>query len=586
MKNNILVMLVALAAMLVPSGALGQMKVVANSFKDINSNDAQTSGFSMGSMNMIAMSEEWPDDADGGDKVAELLIQFKNVPLSEYLNFKITDTQEVMPCNPSEMRVIEQEGQSWLKVFIPAHDNADIDVAHPDYGTTRIVNKNIKKHHVYIVTIENAKLVNIVVTSDPVGALVELDGKRMAGVTPMTIPNVTLGRHELALYPQSGVTVAKDVARHAIDVTDAKTTFEYNMRKTMHIEFQSEPDGAFIDVIKDGKKVQSGKSPLAANLPYGEYVVCANHGGVVVEEPVSVNSHTSAKKIIEVKNSKAVLINVFQHNQALSGAEINIDGHYAGMAGQTYKLYYGSHWVQASYYGVTKTKHIKVDDKSDGEIKIKLPGRQRSRHNPFDIDYNRREWGVAFNYINRTWRFKVDSQTRKYSTWGDEGKSDHGMQMGITYTPYFGYGQGLVTGLYWQMFFSEMSDFDDSPTWYDHALYVPLQYQFRLPLGEDFSLYVNGGVAMTLGLSNELNYGENEGSIQLGYGENSDYGTYMPNRVQWSVPVGAGLQWKALVLDFKYSFGLNDNADMYEASDDVKASCKMRTWSLGLHFVF
>ncbi len=572
---------------MLPACAFSQMKVVAGSFRDVNSSDTRTAGSNIGSMNMIAMSEEWPDDADGGDKVAELLIRFVNVPQVEYLNFRISDTQENMPCQPSQMKVIEQEGMALLKVFIPAHNNADIDISHPDYGTTRIVNQNIAKHHVYLVTVENEKLVNIVITSDPAGAIVELDGKRQQGVTPLTIKNVTLGRHELALFPQAGNSVANDVARHVIDVSDAKTTFEYNMRKTRQIVFESEPDGAYVDIVKDGKKIQSGRSPLVANLPYGEYVVCANHNGVVVEEPVSVNSHTAATKAIEVRGSKSVTINAYQHNKPVSGAEINIDGHYAGMSGQTYKLYYGSHNIQASYYGVYKSKRFTVNEKSDGSITIKLPGRQRSRHNPFDIDYNKREWGIAFNYINRSWRFKIDNQSQKYSTWGDEGKSDNGIQMGITYTPYFGYGQGLVTGIYWQMFFDDMSEFDDSPTWFDHALYIPLQYQFRLPLGEDFSLYVNAGIGCTIGLSNELSYGEENGSsIQLGYGENEEYGTYMPNRVQWSVPVGAGLQWKALVLDFKYAWGLNDNKDMYTVQDGYEASCKMRTWQLGLHFVF
>lgn len=578
--------ILSLIATLIATSISAQIKIDQQSFTDLASKNISVSSSDFGMTNMLAGSMDWPLDADGGENIALLYIRFKNVPLVEYDNFKIVDTEVPMPAT-DQKAVSEENGEYLLKVFIPAHNGADIDISHPSYGPARLTNKNIEPHHIYFLTVENSKLVSISVNSDPQGATIVFDGKNTGLQTPATINNVTLGRHQLQLLAGTNSRMANDLPTQIIDVTDTKLLYEYNLRKTKNVRITSRPDGAMLTVIKSGNVEAKGKSPLNVTLPYGEYVVHAELGTAFTETPITINANTGYDVEVSVNKSREITINAVQNNEPVNNAGVNINGDYMGLVGRAYKLDYGTYNVQINYQGYYTSKRLVVNEKTKPLQTYRLPNRQRYNHvwNPFDEDYNKREWGIVFNYINRAWVFKVDGARQKYNAWGDEGKSEHGFQLGIAYNPYFGYGQGLVTGLYWQMFMSFRNDLTDSPIWTDNALYIPLQYQFRLPLSEDFSIYINAGLGMTLGLANELDYGEdNGGSLDLGYGE-TDYG-YWPNRVQFSVPVGAGVQYKALVVDFKYSWGLNDNKDMYTADDDVKASCKMKTWSLGVHVMF
>lgn len=606
MKNFCITCWAVLVCLCVSLTAHGEMKIVPNSFKDANSADVSTGGTSMGSMNMLAMSEDWPQDADGGDNVAELLIQLKNVPMTEFMNFRVTDTQENMPCAPGDMKPVEQEGLRFLKVFIPAHSNADIDISHPEYGTVRISNKDIKKHHVYIVAVENERLVNVAITSDPAGAVVEFDGRRVDGVTPVSIPGVMVGPHEIALYAQQSFEIAENVPVHVIEVSDANTTFNYNMRRTAAVKVVSEPAGATLNIMKDGKTVQSGKSPLEAELPFGEYLVTGQLGQVRTHMTMSINQYSSRTQKIQVVDSKMVAFVAIKDNAGLTGARVNIDGVYVGQTGsmQPQKLDYGTHKVEVSYQGSYKKKKIKVDAKSAGLVRVDLSERtQFSYSRLFSSPYKRRDWGVSFSYVNRSWKMKVDGNSPTYyNAAGEEDAAESGIRLGVDYTPYFGNGHGLITGLYWQMFF--IPDVEMATTvvdgwnsysyiyfasWQEHDLYIPLQYQFRLPIRENFSVYANFGLGCAIGLSSKMksDSDESEGTSSVNTGFGTSEGYHMPDRVQRSLPLGFGVQWRCLALDFKYSWGLNNNKDMYVVNEEgVSASCKMRTWQLGVHFVF
>lgn len=587
MKKLILTLLAAAVC----TALTAQIKIDPNSFFDIESNNVGVSAHDLGVTNMTTRSIDWPIDADGGNDVALLIIRFVNVPLSEYIRFNIADTTVPMPAT-DQKAVFEENGIHSLKVFIPAHKGADINISHPEYGPARLTNKDIEPHHIYRVTVENNKLVNIHIDSNPKGASIYLDGKDMHKNTPADINNVTLGIHELSLIPVGSMArTANELHNKRIEVTDSKLSFYEDLLKTKQVTIVSKPDGARLRIIKTGEIIATGTSPMQVRLPYGEITIAAElPNGAYNEAAFTINNATTDKIEVSINKSREITINAVQNNQPVNGANVNIDGEYMGLVGRAYKLDYGTHNVQVTHQGYYTSKKLVVNEKTKELQTFKLPNRQRYAHtwNPFDEDYNKREWGLAFNYINRCWVFRVNDARRKYDMWDREGKTESGFQIGLAYTPYFGYGQGLVTGLYWQMFMRTMSDFNDEPMWTDNALYIPLQYQFRLPLSEDVSVYINAGIGMTIGLANELDYGDNNGgSYNLGYGT-SDDGLDWPSAFQLSLPVGAGFQWKALCIDFKYSWGLNDNSNMYTIGENFegKASYKMRTWSLGLHLMF
>ncbi len=583
MKTKIITLLLSIMAV---GQSMAQMKIDPYTFRDINAVDASVSDHDMGTYNLLSRSMEWPLDADGNENVALIITSNSNVPVSELGNFKVTVSNGFLAAKPA-IRELDN-GRTVLMVYVPSVKGQDVTYTHPSYGSARLVKQDFSRHHIYTLKVENSKLVNIVVDSDPEGAQITFDGKWI-GNTPMTIANVTLGTHEIALTPHN-TSIADFMPTRKIDVTEARLRFDYNLRKKTTVTFQADPKGASLIITKDGHVYAQGTGSVSATLPYGEYVIKGDFGTIHTDEPVSVNGSTPATYPIKVIGSKVLSFTATQNNYAVSGAQVNLDGAEVGSTPLSFRVPYGTHRVQMSYYGyITKEKKIKVSETSDAQISLKLPNRHHERHNIFDIDYKKRDWGLAFNYINRHYKFKVGGQSQKYNLWGDEGKNDHGMQIGLSYHPYFGYGQGIITGIYWQYFLGSVDMSGDKANWHDHAIYIPLQYQFRLPFSERFSVFANAGVACAIGVSNTLKFDGDEDSFNIGYGYNDEYETYMPQRVQFSVPIGIGIQIGAFSFEAKYSFGLTDNKEMYTVGDDVDpktVSYKTYTWQAGVNIVF
>ena len=104
---------------------------------------------------------------------------------------------------------------------------------------------------------------------------------------------------------------------------------------------------------------------------------------------------------------------------------------------------------------------------------------------------------------------------------------------------------------------------------------------------ENMSIFLNGGVGMSIGVSNSIKFDGHDETYSVGYGYNDEYDTYQPARFSCSALMGGGFQYKAIQIEAKYSLGLTDNPDMYinDGSFD-KVSCKANSWSVGLSFLF
>lgn len=443
------------------------------------------------------------------------------------------------------------------------------------------------KQKVYHAKIRAKGTVSVAITSNPTGATLYFDNKKY-GTTPITVPDVTLGKHNFTLEAPN-----RNIARNltgTLDITLTNTTFDFNLMKSTNVTFTAEPANARLDITKNGQIVAHGTGRFnVANLEYGTYVVKGYLGSDDNETVIDINDRTPEHMTVKVVPSTAISFTATQNNYPVDGAEINLDGVLIGKTPLTQKVDYGVHHVNMSYYGYNASKSFSVGKNKKTNISLKLPNRHHTRHNLFDIDYNRREWGMAFNYINRTYTFKAKGERPShYNFYLNDGR-ENGIQMGVTYQGYYGYGQGINTGLYWQMFWGDAySDSSDKPYYFEHSLYLPVQYQFRLPITSKISVFANAGVGLTVGLSNTLHFegDDNDDGYSLGYGYNDDYDMIFPKAFDCSLLFGGGAQFGICQIEAKYSKGLINQSHILEFSGISEGSLKSSSWQIGVSFMF
>lgn len=571
--------LLTLSVMLLAAlGSMAQMSVIDKSFRSLASINTDASGTDMGNANMTAESLEWPTDADGNDAVSLLVVNFENMSLDDIsqVNATLSGGKIIVKAENHN-----QEGKPTRWFFLPAAKNMDVTFSHPRFGQTRLIDVSFEPKTIYTCTLNNDATTSVGVTSDPAGATVLFDGKNY-GTTPVTIPEVTMGSHTISLSSPNP-DIASPLEQTVIEVSPSKSTFHYPLRKKRTIQFVPNPSNAYLTIERDGTVYDEGKGTRTIkDMEYGTYRITGSHYGEIIQDEITIDSKSPSIIDVRVVGSRSINFTASQNNYKVNGANVNINKEYIGQTPISKTLTFGIYDVEMNYQGFSKQGKLKVDKNSRGDYELVLPARRSRRYNPFDIDYQRKEWGFAVNYINKVYHYKEGRQSINVSMWGEE-EAMHGVQAGIVYQPYFGYGQGLSTGVYWQAFFGSETDVEGYDyDWEEHSLYIPLQYQFRLPLHSNFSIFLNGGIGFTCGISNTAKYDDYEDSIDVGYGE--EYG--MPSRTSWSLLYGGGIQYKMLQVECKISRGLTDNKDMYYGLEDQAQSCKANSWSVGISLMF
>lgn len=536
-------------------------------------------------------------DENGNPTNAAVVVFIKNLPLTEFSDIRVT-VEGAQITNPTRRTI---NGREAIIVHVRGTNDGrrynKLTVNHSKFGQGVFLNPTFKTGHIYEIEFINARRTTVSVNTNPAGMTVIFDGQDR-GLSPAMIQNVSMGEHEIEI-PSSGPTTFTKKER--IEVDDAHTAFSFDLRKQRNMTFRASRKNARLavnDPVTQRPIAEGTEAIVLQELPFGVYNVTANlDGKQVFNENITVDQYTNDVVDISVVKKKSVNFMAYQNNRELKGATVSIKGEGdVGYTPITREMEYGTYSITMSSGGQHKNGKLKVNDNSSALYSLVLPNpsHYRSRWNPFDTDYNKRSWGFSFGYVNKQYVYTIKnggvSDRFKYNNWLEEDKMMHGIQMGIVYQPYFGYGQGLITGLFWQYFIGTVPDYaaDDSPTDNEHNLMVPLLYQFRLPLAEDFSLYVCGGLEMVLGLSHSASWsGDSDSDVQLGFGTNEDYGFLFPKQFQLYAPVGGGLQFKALQLEFKYAWGLTDNPHIYEGiNDDFKQSFKGRMMEATIHFVF
>jgi hypothetical protein len=180
--------------------------------------------------------------------------------------------------------------------------------------------------------------------------------------------------------------------------------------------------------------------------------------------------------------------------------------------------------------------------------------------------------GFVFGYVNKQWTSDVNGKTIHENLWGEEGKRLHGIQFGVSYTPTLPMGLGVYTGLFAECYFSmsKAMGYDDFT---EFSLYLPIHANFTLPLSNDVSLRVHGGLGLNYachgGFTNDdayywdwvwdevWGYQREKKHYELDhlrYGKDG-----WPRRFNAAVELSVGIKIKRFSLSGGYSWGLTDH---------------------------
>lgn len=540
--------LVLLSWLLIFGSASAQMKVKEGSWKSISAANRGISDGSMGLTNMTDAIIDWPYDADGEDVNGLVIVRFDNMAPADIQ----TVTPQISLGIVSKVEYKEVDGLLKGFYYIPSGKNIDITLNHQMFGSVKIPSKDIDLHGVYEVEIVNAKTVSISITSEPPGAKVKFNNEEQAQTTPMTIQNVLLGRHNISLTP-ANPSVAESVGTRIIDVTSSQTAFHFDMYRHRDLTIEAIPPTSHIEVKLNDKTIESGVGSLSLkNLRYDQpYTIEAYNDEGRISEKIVINDDLAPKMIFKVNGSRNVSFTAKQNNSTVYGAQVSVNGRFIGTTPCDPRLDYGDYSVQMSYNGFTRSGNLKVGPKTNS-YSLKIPTTKHATFNPFDVDYIQREWGLGFQYI-------YEFEPRDVA--------DHGVLAGITYQPYFGYGQGLSTGLYYKGIFNSHKANEDEPS-VKSGIFVPIQYQFRLPLARNFSVAINAGTGLTFNLHGEGSWESDDFSIK-------------PNRFDCSFLVGVAIQYRSMQFEGKYSKNLI-GVDI----DNIGEKFKSRMYIAGITFLF
>lgn len=572
----------AVLALALTAAGQGKMTLKPGSFKPLAGGGMTANESDMGRYNMSAETIEWPTDADGEETLALLIVRFENMAPSDIEKVTASLSKGLIVAK-TDSRMTSQGMTRWF--FIPSGKNVDVTFNHPKLESARLTAANFDVKNIYTTTVSASASVSVAITTEPAGAHVRFDGKEVPGVTPLTIPDVQMGPHTITLIPAS-TTMAKSIAEQTINVSSAETAFNFNMYKTKTVTFRANPAGSLVAVEKNGKVILEGTGSITLkDLPYGSYTMIGKYREAEVKGTVDINDDTKAVVDINVIGSRSVAFFAKQNSIVQNGASVTINGVYKGTTPYSQILDYGKYRVDMSYMGYTKSGMLTVN-KNTTEFMLTLPTTKRVAFNPFQIEYQRREWGLDMRYINSYYVLRYKGKSSHYNMWGEEG-SDNGVQVGLAYQPYFGYGQGLSTGLYWQGVFGSVDMTDGKFNYQNHSLYIPLQYQFRLPLHRNFSIFLNAGAQMTVGVSHTGKFEGDSDSFDLGYGYNDEYEVSSPERFDYGLLFGGGIQIKALQIEGKYMMGLKNHKQMLTDEDIADGvTYKSGFWGVGLALMF
>lgn len=508
--------------------------------------------------NLMALfnQDKWPKDNDGNEYCALVRVTFENMPANEARNVSFNFGNSA-PLKTIQDHIDDPEHELWL--FVTPSGRAFMEAKTEKYGASnRLPDLSLKPKHIYDVVLKNDKTISINIITIPQGATATLETGQRA-TTNATITDVALGSHTLTIS-KDGRTLKKE----NINVTEDNVKFEYDLRETKRIRFESDPKGATLYV----NDKECGTTPCELTLPFDSYSIKAMLGpGESDVKSITVNRES--EDIIKMEPVKKKKFEVYAiYNGSKVDADLYIDGKSSGTHQPSYTLELPigkTYNMNMMYYGNGKKRKIRVTPNMSEEQMFKISARNRFVW-PWQREYDACPAGVSASYVTKQLVTTGEGEKLKENgVWPDgQNKSLHGMQFGFHLQPCFSFGLGLYTGLFYELYLSSNDDYDYN-NFQEHCLYLPVHGFFRLPLGKKVALSVHGGLGFNYSVygtyTSKEDYIEDFDDF---YGEDG-----FPKRFNMAAEIGAGLRLGPIQLNFQYSKGINDH-ESYTTVGDYK----------------
>lgn len=541
------------------------LKYIENSFHSTNAADIQQSENELGKQNMTASLTTFEDSHDGTEKRGLIRISFKNLS-NEDIRDKVVVS--VSPGHAGHPAYVPNPKNGHLECWVQVDPDSKLvlDITVEGAGSVRIPNLNVESKTMYALEVESNETVAVTFNSTVEETRIWFDGTILGGTagqtSTVTKENASLGTHHIKAESPSGNIISKD-----IEVSKANTHFPLDLSRYHKVYFNSNESG--VTLYENGEILAT--LPASIEVSEGPHSYTIRKPGYP-ERSYNVNIVNPGIKKFDIYKTKTIDFYSLKNNSDFSGATLYINNELIGNTPISHTLPYGKYNVKMSYIGLEKQGSLTVDDKTPTTYRLVLPNTGHSRFNPFGINYHKRTAGFTMAWVQKWYKWSLEGNSESGNYLGGDSHM-HGFQIGIPIQPYFGYGLGLNTGLYFEGYFCSEDGMDLS----ELCLYMPIDLMIRIPLGEEFSVFLNGGIGIDWSIGMTLK--------EDGYDDYEiDYSLEgAPRHFNFSAEVGGGLQYKALQLSAQYQMGLTDNPLMttYE-----EVSVKMRKLAIQLSFMF
>lgn len=562
--KKLLLSLLSVAIAMTPMGA--KLKYVENSFHSTNAADVQSSATDLGRQNMTASLTKFEKSHDGDEIRGLLRISFKNLS-NDDVRDKVSVS--VTPGYAGKPKYINNPVDNHLECWVQVdpYDNLTLDVTVEGAGSVRIPGLDVQGENMYALEVESDETVAVTFNSSVDGTTIWLDNTILGGTagatTIVTAEKVSLGTHRIRAKAPNGNMIDRE-----IEVSKSNTHFPLDLSRYFQVDFRSNESD--VSLYEDGK--------LLAALPATVKVAEGAHSYTVKKPGYddvlhNVNIDRDGIQKFDVYKTKTIDFYSLKNNSDFSGATLYVNNEMIGNTPIAHTLPYGKYDIKMSYLGLEKRGKLTVDDKTGTTYRLALPNRGHSRFNPFGIDYHKRTAGLTLAWVQKWYKWSIDGNSESGNYLGGNSHMQ-GFQIGVPIQPTFAYGIGINTGLYFEGYFAKEDDISMT----ELCLYMPIDLMFRLPLGEEFSLFINGGIGIDWSMAMSLEMDGYDDSYDVDYGDEGS-----PRHFNFSAEVGGGIQYKTLQLSAQYQMGLTNNPLM-TSYDEV--SVKMRKLAIQLSFMF
>lgn len=555
-----------------PASATPATKImyVSDSFRNTDAGNRLEND---GKENVTAQFSEFaPSHDDAEIKSAIIRVKFRNIAESEYLNIAKATVQSGGFVNKIEFRPNTlKEQEMW--VHVDPGDNLILAINVPAYGMVRIPDLKVKSGEIYELEVQSNEKRNVSIWADMEGTVIYFDG-RPAGTfmnnKPVSIPGVSMGKHTV-----------KDVCDHRVvedkdfEVTSTNVTKYLTMKQKYTVRISCDTK----DTYAYEGETSLGELPQTLEMTEGKHIIRLQKSGYApLTHEIMVTEQQNNFKL-KMYYTKDIEFFAISNNTRKSDVDVYINGEFKGKTPCRQQLEFGKYTIRMSSDGLDKSGELTVNENTPSNYSLTLPTRFK-RFNPFAIEYRKRPIGLAVGYVEKWFQYTEGQRINSINYISGE-KHMKGIQVGISIQPYFNYGIGLNTGVYYEGYFTSLerdsSLEQEIGDLTEHCLYVPLGIMFRLPLHQKGSIFIKGGGALDYSVAIAEQIGEDKQDYNFDYNAPG-----APNRLNLSCEFGGGFQYRTLQGSITYQIGLTNNKRLVE--DGYKA--RLRKLALQLAFTF